>query len=88
MFVPYPEFAISCFENGEDTTRVEAACECLSQDTPGSSPLSNSDSGSGPSSGAGQEGKASPGSSGAGFGAVASNQPIVTTEMYGCSYLD
>ena len=74
-FLPYPDFAAPCFENGQDLNKVEAACDCVSSKSSGSS------SGSGQSSGGEQQNGSSGGSSGAGNNFPAPIQSVVTTDM-------
>ena len=50
-YVPYPQFASPCFEIAGDTSRIEAACHCLTASGASqASPFSNSGSGFGPGS--------------------------------------
>ena len=38
-FLPYPEFASPCFEDGQDLSRVSASCDCLTHGFPHPSPV-------------------------------------------------
>ena len=77
-FLPYPEFASPCFENGQDLSRVSASCDCLTYGFPHPTPVG---AGLGQSPAAGHENAPSVGAHGGSSNEQTSTLDIATTEM-------